>query len=119
MTNEDFLLGGKIHEVLLEIGIPSNLLGFMYITYAVQLLICNQEYLKNLSSRLYVDVAAKFNTNAACVERCIRHAISVGWTTGNIDVIHHIFKNSVNPMKGSPTNSQFLSRMFFYMNSIS
>ena len=119
MINEDFLSGGKIQDVLLEIGIPSNLLGFMYITYAVQLLIRNREYLKNLSSRLYVDVAAKYNTNAACVERCIRHAISVGWTTGNIEVIHHIFKNSVNPMKGSPTNSQFLSRMFYYVNSIS
>lgn len=114
--NKD-LKRSKIQDILLEIGIPTNLLGFMYITYSVQLIADNRDYMKNLSRRLYVDVAKEFNTSPACIERCIRHAINVGWTIGDVKVINEIFKNSVNPMKGCPTNAQFLSRIFFYIYS--
>lgn len=108
----------KIHEVLLSIGIPPNLLGYTYIITAVEFISLNPMYLNVITKGLYADIASKYEVTASSVERAIRHAISVGWSYGNLDYIYQIFKNSVRPDKGTPTNSLFLSRLFYYFNSV-
>ena len=64
---------------------------------------------------LYVDVAKHFHTKPRCVERCIRHAIVAAWLHGNVDYRTSIFRHSVRPSKGVPTNSQFIAGVYFYM----
>lgn len=108
----------KIHEVLLSIGIPPNLLGYGYIISAMEIIALNPWCLHSITKELYVDIALKYGVSASSVERAIRNAISIGWLHGNIDYIYHIFKNCVNPDKGVPTNSIFLSRLFHYFNSV-
>ena len=108
----------RIHEVLLSIGIPPNLLGSTYIITAVEYIWLNPLYLNVITKGLYADIASKYGVSASSVERAIRHAIGVGWSYGNIDYIHHIFRNSIRPDKGAPTNSLFLSRLFYYFNSV-
>lgn len=104
----------NIRLLLLEIGIPTNLLGFAYIAYAVDLVLNNPEYSFRMSKQLYIDVAIYFRTSQSCVERCMRHAISTAWSYGNPACIEQIFKNSINPKKGVPTNSQFITSLCLY-----
>lgn len=108
----------RIHEVLLSIGIPPNLLGYSYIVSAMEIIALNPLYLHTITKGLYVDIALKYGVSASSVERAIRNAINVGWLHGNLDYIYHIFRNSVRPDKGVPTNSLFLSRLFHYFNSV-
>lgn len=108
----------QIHEVLLSIGIPPNLLGYTYIIAALEFISLNPTYLNVITKGLYVDIASKYEVTTSSVERAIRHAISVGWLHGNIDYIYHIFKNCIRPDKGAPSNSLFLSRLFYYFNSV-
>lgn len=104
-----------IKLLLLEIGIPANLLGFAYISYAVQLALDNrEEYAFRMSKQLYIDVAHHFHTSQPSVERCMRHAIITAWSYGNPTCIDQIFKNSINPKKGFPTNSQFITSLCLY-----
>lgn len=105
----------EVQNVLLKVGIPPNLLGFMYIAYAEELALNDKDYLRNLTKCMYVDIAKKFHTTPSSVERCIRHAISVGLTYGSHDFIDFLFQNSLNQRKGMPTNSQFISRIYFYL----
>lgn len=107
----------RLHEVLLSIGIPPNLLGYSYILYAMELILLNPLYLHAITKRLYIDIGKKFDTSPASVERAMRTAISAAWTHGNIDYIDHVFRNCVNPVKGVPSNSLFLARLFYYFNS--
>lgn len=105
----------EIQDLLLNIGTPTNLKGFKYITYAVQLILANPDSAAvKIVDGLYVDVAKKYKTKASSVERGIRHAISVTWTYGNLEYIYKLFRNSINPMKGSPTNTQFIMRLYYY-----
>lgn len=108
---------GKIHETLLSIGIPPNLLGYSYILYAIELIIFNPEYMHAITKELYVDIAIKYRSTPTRVERAIRHAISVAWSHGNLDYINNIFKYCIRPDKGVPTNSLFLSRIYYYITS--
>lgn len=108
-----------IHELLLSIGIPPNIYGYAYTVYAVQLLLLDEEYRHCITKRLYVDIAERYGTKPARVERAIRHAISVAWLHGNTKFIDHVFMNCVRPDKGVPTNSVFLSRLFYYIKDAS
>lgn len=104
-----------IQDVLLDIGIPSSLLGFMYITYAEQLVLSDPSYMRKITKGLYKDIAEQFNSTPTRVERCIRHAIEVGCTQGNTESIYRLFRHSVNPLKGTPTNGQFIARVYYHL----
>lgn len=107
-----------IHEILLSIGIPPNLLGYMYLVEAMQMILLNPVYLHSVTKGLYIDIARKYGSTPQRVERAIRHAINTAWLIGNIEYIDHIFKNCVNPNKGVPTNSLFLARLYFYISNM-
>ena len=113
------VLSNPIQEMLLSIGIPPNLSGYAYITYAVELLMLDAEYRHYITKGLYVDIAKKYHTTPSRVERAIRHAVEVAWLHGNMELINHVFKNCVRADKGRPTNSVFLARLFYYIKDAS
>ena len=57
-----------IQDVLLDIGIPSSLLGFMYITYAEQLVLSDPSYMRKITKGLYKAIAEQFNSTPTRVE---------------------------------------------------
>ena len=107
-----------IHDILLSIGIPPNLLGYLYIVEALQMVLLNPMYMNHITKGLYIDIAKKYGASAQRVERAIRHAINTAWLHGDVYYIDHIFKNCVNPNKGVPTNSLFLARLYFYISNM-
>lgn len=107
----------EIQDVLLQIGMPANLLGFIYFTKAIQVALEHPDALHHIMNELYAEVAEECHSTPSKVERTMRHAIEVAWTYGDLDYIDFLFKNSVNPLKGQPTNSQFIARLFYYFNN--
>ena len=102
----------EIQITLLQMGVPTNLLGFLYLIYALQLTLENFEYITRLSKFLYVDVAEKYHTEPCCVEKCIRHAIDVTFSNKLNNYASAVFDNIDHP-----TNTQFISRMYFHLIS--
>jgi len=113
------IASSPIQEMLLSIGIPPNIYGYAYITYAVELLLKDSEYQHYVTKGLYVDIAKRYNSTPSRVERAIRHAISVAWLHGNAELIHRVFRNCVRPDRGVPSNSVFLARLFYYIKDAS
>jgi len=107
-----------IHNVLLKIGVPPNLLGYSYITYAVELLLLDPSKMHAITKELYVDIAIRFRSTPSRVERAIRNAINVTWLYGNLEHITRIFVNCIRADKGVPTNSLFLSRIYYYISNM-
>ena len=113
------IASSPIQEMLLSIGIPPNIYGYAYITYAVELLLKDSEYQHYVTKGLYVDIAKRYNSTPSRVERAIRHAISVAWLHGIAELIHRVFRNCVRPDRGVPSNSVFLARLFYYIKDAS
>ena len=115
------LLGGKsaggqdpediLRQILLELGAPDHLLGHPYVIQGVLLVIHDQMYINNITFGLYPQLAARFDTTAARVERAIRHLIEVTWSRGDMEVLMRYFGNTVSPDKGKPTNGEFIARL--------
>lgn len=102
-----------IQNVLLDIGIPANLLGFMYLVYAIELALNDYEYIVRLYKLLYVDIAKKYKTDPGCVEHCVRSAIKKAFTSENNACLNQIFANE--KYENTPSPTQFMSRMYFYI----
>ena len=98
-----------ISELLYTFGMPSNILGYEYVRYAIYISQSISNTKMQLAKILYPIIASRYETSVANVERAIRHAIEVTWTKGNLDCLQEFFGNTVDPDKGKPTNSQFIS----------
>ena len=100
-----------LRQILLELGAPDHLLGHPYVIQGVLLVIHDQMYINNITFGLYPQLAARFDTTAARVERAIRHLIEVTWSRGDMEVLMRYFGNTVSPDKGKPTNGEFIARL--------
>ena len=99
----------KISEVLKELGVPANLVGYFYLKCAIELMVDDFSFVTQITKKLYPAIARKFNVQTHCVERAIRHAIEVGWSRGNMELQSKIFGYTIDAEKGKPTNTEFMS----------
>ncbi len=100
-----------LRRILLELGAPDHLLGHDYVVQAVLMVLHDRMYINNITFGLYPQVAARFDTTAARVERAIRHLVEVTWARGDLEVLGYYFGNTVSADKGKPTNGEFIARL--------
>lgn len=105
----------QLHKLLLKIGVPPNVYGYSYIIHAIELILINPEYMHYITKGLYIDIAKKFHATPSRVERAIRHAISAAWMNGNKEFMEYMFQNCIRPNRKVPSNSVFLSRLYYYI----
>lgn len=106
-----------ITEFMLDMGIPSSILGSGYIRSALMLLRDDADAIYRITTRVYPEVARMHGTRVGRAERAIRHAIEVGWKRGDPGLQRKVFGHSIDPGKGRPTNSEFLARAAGYLRS--
>lgn len=104
-------LNQTIFNMLIEIGIPTNVDGFRYASEAIKLLMENENM--PITKELYPTVAKSFNTTPIRVERCIIHGIEVAFCRGDVEVLESYFKNSYSFKKKKPTNAEFLTTVAY------
>lgn len=110
--DRDYEIDIIIDEVLKGCGVPYNLLGYRYLTETFKLGVADPGYIRynSITTRLYPELAAKFNSTPSRVERSIRHAIENAFDNGGgADYIRKVFGNSVSIHRGKLTNGEFIS----------
>lgn len=106
MNNEQKI---KLTELIREMGIPANVMGYKYLQDAVEMVIENPSVIYQAMKILYPQVAELNNTTASKVERSIRHGIEISWENcKRNDKIKNIFK--VMP-ESRPVNSQIIATL--------
>ena len=108
-TNEILDAEIEVTNLMHKVGIPANISGHQYLREAILRVVEDRGLITGITKELYPDVAKKYNTTAAKVERAIRHAIEVCWLRGRIDVLENTFGYTINPERGKPTNSEFIA----------
>lgn len=103
----------EIQNLLFDMGLPANRLGFLYLVYGMRLVLADFEYATRVSKLLYVDIAARYQTDSLSVERCIRHAITVAYSKSCGGLMDELFSPDI--FKKSPSPTEFISRLYFHM----
>jgi len=99
----------KTIRLLNEFGVPSNRVGFDFIIEAMKIIDDNPKTLSLITKTIYPRLSKQFATSASNIERGIRHCIEVAWMNTSEDVLKKLYGNAVSPLKGRPTNTEFLS----------
>ncbi len=103
-----------IHETLLHLGVPANLLGYEALTIAIELTTRDPSYMyMGITKRLYPEVAKRisYNATASSVERAMRHAIEAMHDHTDPEIVYEYFGNIMSASKGKLTNSQFIAQV--------
>ena len=100
-------------DLLWQLGVSENYMGFRYAAYAAALCAANQDRLLLVTKWLYPDVASYFGTNWACVERDLRTVIAVAWERN--PVLLAAFTHC--PENYKPSCSQFIAALAYYLRS--
>ena len=98
----------KIHEELNYVGISPKLIGYQYLTEAIQLAIQKKPY-------LCTEIGQKYGKTDASVERAMQNAINKAWRTSDIDDLLKYYTAKINSEKGVPTITEFI---YYYANKI-
>lgn len=104
----------EISDIIKDLGVSAGLSGYRYLRKAIELTIENtQQEFKTMD--LYHKVARCYNTTASRVERAIRHAIETAWLRVDVAIPESIFGNSIDMLKGKPTNREFIMTVADYI----
>lgn len=97
----------KIDELLVKIGVKSNLKGKKYLTMAIAIII--SDYNTRLES-IYLTISKFYNVTRGSVERAIRHSIEEVFMTADRENLHDYFGNMICIKSGKVTNATFIHR---------
>ena len=108
-TNEDISLEVEITNIMLRLGVPAHIKGYIFIREAIRMVLKDMELLNAVTKELYPAIARLYDTTPSRVERAIRHAIGVASSRGEVDIINKLFGYSIKNGKTKPTNSEFIA----------
>lgn len=98
-----------LRDLFIKLGIRHNLTGCKYLKEAILLSAKDSSLLnKCITKKLYPLLAQKFNCNPGCIERAIRHALTVCFDSGKFKSQSHLFGNCFDT-NHCPTNGEFIA----------
>ena len=98
-----------IDGILRELGVPCAGIGYEYLKSAVMLAVTGQNRAYCVTKEIYPAVGAEFGATPSCVERRIRLTINEAWRSSSGAVIAAYFGNTVDNMRGKPSNCEFIA----------
>lgn len=105
----------EVEKLLMELGMPQNILGFRYLKTALEMDLAGAIVSRDFMHNCYGAVAKAHGTTPSRAERAMRHATEVVFDRGDVDTIKSVFGNSVNPNKGKATVSEFIKSCTSYI----
>lgn len=117
LTNaEDKNYEKKIREVLGNLEVPIHLKGYQYLMYAINIVLEDLTSINSVHKIIYSKVASAFHTTVSRVERSIRNAIEITWSTGNLKYIDLLFSDK-EYKQTRPTNAEFIIKIVDTINN--
>ena len=88
-----------ISNLLMDLGVPTKLKGYLYLREAVELFSANP--MQAITKELYTVVGGRFGATGIQVERALRTAIETAWLNGNRQAWSRYFVGSSRPSNGA------------------
>ena len=99
----------------MKLKIRCDLVGFNFLSYAIELVIEEPSLIHKLCTDLYVKISKKFNiANEKCIERNIRHAIDRAYEANGLQEINNMFGAKVFADKQKPAAGELIKLLAEY-----
>ena len=108
----------KVSDLLKDLGVSPNLVGYYYTRYAVCFLLdTNLSKVDYNLEDLYRRIGSNFDSSRSKVERGIRTCIDRMKITGNLDMMVKVFGHWTPRESGRLTNKQFILGLVDYVST--
>ncbi|MBE5801241.1 MAG: response regulator [Clostridiales bacterium] len=106
-----------ISTLFLRIGIPAHVLGYRFACEAIRLVVDNPKLMTGRTKVLYPLVAQTYETTPFCVERAIRHLITITWDRKYAETFERVQgKNArLHLPAEKPTSGEFIALIAEYI----
>lgn len=103
-------LESNIGRILLGFGIRANLKGYKYLKSAILMTVMNPNITNKMTKELYPMLAQKYHTASASIEKDMRHAVGLGWSSSHSQYKQAFFGRGVmqNTDWKKPSNGLFI-----------
>lgn len=109
LSATDRIADAFLRDLFLRLGIRHNLAGCKYLKDAILLTCKNSDYLnKGITKKLYPELAEKYGCSPSCIERAIRHTLTVCFDRGKFKTQAALFGNCFDNSH-CPTNGEFIA----------
>ena len=98
----------NIKQILTEMAISPNLIGYRYIIKALEIITKAGGKKISLSKEIYPEIASAFNATCSSVDRAVRYAIYVAFQRGNKKLIEEMFGIGCMDSSSYPTAARFI-----------
>lgn len=104
-------LESNIGRILLGFGIRANLKGYKYLKAAILMTVINPNVTNKMTKELYPMLAQRYHTASASIEKDMRHAISLGWSSSHSKYKEAYFGRGVMQNRDwkKPSNGLFIN----------
>ncbi len=113
----DMTLRAQVSEILKELEVPKNLIGYEYLKTAIVLAYHKPSTLKPITQRLYPAIANVCNSNMSSVVHGMMYAIEATWKCGDPNKFSKYLGKTTFQNKSRPTTSKFISTIVKYLDS--
>ncbi len=117
VTIDEERIRQNISTLFLRIGLPAHLLGYRFAQQAVFKLVEDPMLMKNRTKVLYPMIAAMNKTTSFCVERAIRHVITLTWDRGLAKRYEQEYGHNsrLHLPEDKPTSGEFIALLAEYL----
>lgn len=102
MASRNKRLLAMIKRTVMELGVPTHILGYKYIVEGLYIII-SEDNIYPISTQVYETIAKNYDTTAACVESAMRKTINRIYETPTQSLIEILGGND------KPSNAKFLT----------
>lgn len=107
-------LRGAIIVALMELGMPTQYLGYEFLIKAIQLQ--RKDPTRALKKDIYLEIALHYRQSSELVvEQAIRDAIKMAWRHGCREAWDWYFSYGGCSVTNKPTNSEFISKIAYIL----
>lgn len=99
-----------VEVTLRRLKISGTLRGYRYLTVAIAETVYDPDRVLSITKDLYPELARKFRTAPACIERNMRHAIGKAWENGGKEALEELTRL---PFPDRPSNGTYIDAVAF------
>lgn len=103
-----------ILQMIRNLGIPPHVKGYRYLKEAVKMAILSPYSMEGITKIIYPEIAKKYRTGVANIERAIRYAIGDAWKKHRNERWERYLSIDLHQRKKSPSNSELISALAEY-----
>jgi two-component system, response regulator, stage 0 sporulation protein A len=102
-------LNSIVSKLLLDSGLPSHTLGYKYFSLAVNHLLKEKTTVFSITKNIYPLVAKHFDTSSACVDKAMRHSLSLAYNENHTALGRFLQEMNYLDSGKRPSNSEYVN----------